>query len=78
VLPLLWAAFALIRGQIVGAYPYSFLDVSTDGWASVLSFIGGIIVVAVILALILWAVDVGLRWTIRGSQPADRDARIDA
>jgi hypothetical protein len=61
ILPLIWATFALIRGQVVGAYPYPFLDVSTNGWASVLSFIAVIIVVAVILALILMAIDAGLR-----------------
>jgi len=61
ILPLVWAAFALTRGQVIGAYPYSFLDVSANGWASVLSFIAVIIVVAVILALILMAIDSGLR-----------------
>ncbi len=61
VLPLLWAAFALIRGQVVGAYPYPFLDVSANGLASVLTFIVVIMVVAVILALILMAIDAGLR-----------------
>jgi hypothetical protein len=77
ILPLCWAAFALVRGQVVGAYPYPFLDVSTNGWPSVLTFIAVIVVVAVVLAMILWAVDVGLRWTMRAgrrteaSHPAD-------
>lgn len=74
ILPLAWAAFALIRGQVVGAYPYPFLDVSANGWASVLTFIAVIVVVAVLLALVLWAVDAGLRWTMRrstGSESAD-------
>ena len=66
VLPLLWAAYALIRGAAVGAYPYPFLDVATNGLASVLAFIAVIIVIAVLLALVLWAVDAGLRWTLRG------------
>lgn len=65
VLPLAWAAFALIRGQVVGAYPYPFLDVATNGWASVLVFLAVIVVVAVLLALILWAVDLGLTRTMR-------------
>jgi hypothetical protein len=71
VLPLIWASYALIRGQAVGAYPYPFLDVSANGLASVLTFIGAILVVAVVLALILWAVDAGLRWTLRGSAAAE-------
>lgn len=65
IVPLVWAAFALIRGQAVGAYPYPFLDVATNGWASVLAFLVVIIVVALVLAVILWAIDAGLAWTMR-------------
>jgi hypothetical protein len=65
VLPLLWATYALVRGQAVGAYPYSFLDVSANGLASVITFVAAILVVAVILAFVLWAIDIGLRWTAR-------------
>jgi len=61
ILPLLWACFALIRGQIVGAYPYPFLDVSTNGLASALTYIGVIVAVTVVLAFILMAIDAGLR-----------------
>ena len=70
VLPLLWAAYALVRGAAIGAYPYPFLDVSTNGLASVLVFIAVIVVVAVLLALVLWAIDRGLAWTI-GRSPQD-------
>ncbi len=73
ILPLLWATYALVRGQAVGAYPYSFLDVQTDGLASVLIFIGVILVIAVILALLLMAVDAGLRWTLRGAPVAESE-----
>ena len=57
VLPLLWAAYALIRGQVIGAYPYPFLDVATNGWVSVLSFIGVILIVAIILGYVLLGLD---------------------
>lgn len=65
VLPLLWAGFAVVRGLAVGAYPYPFLDVEVNGLPSVLAFVSVILVVAVLLALILMAVDSGLRWTMR-------------
>jgi hypothetical protein len=65
VLPLLWAAFALVRGQVVGAYPYLFLDVGTNGLASVLAFIGVIVLIAVLLSLVLLAIDAALRATAR-------------
>jgi len=57
VLPLLWAVYALVRGQVIGAYPYPFLDVSTNGWASVLTFIGVIVVIAILLGYILLGLD---------------------
>lgn len=57
VLPLGWAALALARGAVVGAYPYPFLDVAKNGLASVLAFIGVILVVAVVLAFLLLALD---------------------
>lgn len=65
ILPLAWAVFAIVRGLTVGAYPYSFLDVSSDGLGPVVVFIAVIMVAAVALALILMAVDSGLRWTMR-------------
>lgn len=65
ILPLAWAGFALVRGQALTAYPYPFLDVSANGWASVLTFIAVIVIVAVLIALVLWAVDTALRWTMR-------------
>jgi len=42
---------------VIGAYPYPFLDVATNGWASVLSFIGVILVVAIILGYVLLGLD---------------------
>jgi hypothetical protein len=57
VLPLVWAVMALVRGAVVGAYPYPFLDVATNGLASVLAFIVGILVLALVIAAILLAVD---------------------
>ena len=64
VLPLLWAAFALARGAVVGAYPYPFLDVSSNGPASVLTFILAIVIVAVCLAFVLMGIDAALRATM--------------
>ena len=49
VLPLLWSAFALLRGQVIGAYPYFFLNVAELGIAAVLLFIAQILVFALLL-----------------------------
>lgn len=68
VLPLLWAGFAVVRGLTVGAYPYPFLDIEANGLPSVLAFVSVILVVAVVLGLVLMAVDSGLRWTMRAGR----------
>jgi hypothetical protein len=57
VLPLVWAGYALARGAVIGAYPYSFLDVAKNGWGAVLAFIAVIVIVALVLALLLLALD---------------------
>jgi hypothetical protein len=60
VIPLVYVVWALVRGAVIGAYPYPFLDVAVKGYASVLSFVAGLIVFAVALAYLLWAIDNGL------------------
>jgi hypothetical protein len=57
VLPLAWAAYAIVRGKVVGAYPYSFLDVSTQGLVEVLVFLLGIVAFGVVVALAMLAMD---------------------
>ena len=57
ILPLIWVAWALTRGMFIDAYPYGFLDVAVLGYGSVAINIGGVIVLAILLSLILWGVD---------------------
>jgi hypothetical protein len=57
VVPLVWAVAALTRGLVIGAYPYFFLDVATNGLLAVVEFILAILVFAVIIALIFMAYD---------------------
>lgn len=61
ILPIIWLAWALARGAVIGAYPYGFLDVATYGYGAVLVNVLGILVFAVVLCLVLWGVD----WVIR-------------
>jgi hypothetical protein len=62
VVPILWAVICLIRGAVIGAYPYFFLDVATVGMLSVLEFILAILLFAIVIALLYMAWD---RWMIR-------------
>lgn len=61
ILPILWLAYALIRGSVIGAYPYDFLDVNANGMASVLAFVAQIIVFAIILGYVLMLIDAIMR-----------------
>lgn len=61
VIPVVYVAWALIRGAVINAYPYPFLNVAENGYAYVISYVGGLIVLAVVLALVLWAIDTGIR-----------------
>lgn len=61
VVPVVYVAWALVRGAAIGAYPYPFLDVAVKGYPYVLAFVAGLVVFAVLLAYLLWAIDVGLR-----------------
>lgn len=61
ILPIVWLAWALARGAVIGAYPYGFLDVATYGYGAVAVNVLGIIVFAVVLCLILWGIDALIR-----------------
>ena len=61
VIPTLWIAWALIRGLIVGSYPYGFIDARTYGYAAVFTTIGAILAFALVLAILLWAIEALLR-----------------
>lgn len=56
-LPIGWLAFALVRGAVIGAYPYPFLDVARFGYGTVFTNVLGIIVFALVILMILWGVD---------------------
>jgi hypothetical protein len=57
IVPLLWAVYTLVRGSIINAYPYDFINVSKYGLGPVLTTIGDILVFGVIVGFIYWAVD---------------------
>ena len=62
VLPLVWAAYALVRGAVIDAYPYFFIDVAVLGYGAVLLNLVGVLTLGLVIALVLWALD---RWLTR-------------
>ena len=59
ILPLVWVGIALLRGAIIGAYPYGFINVATWGYGTVTINLIGIIVIGTGLGLFFWAIE---RW----------------
>ncbi len=62
VLPILWLVYALVRGAVIGAYPYFFINVVTLGYGTVLLNLAGVLLLGLVIALVLWALD---RWLVR-------------
>ncbi len=65
ILPLLWLAYSLLRGSVIGAYPYGFLDVNAKGMASVLGFVAQMVIFAIVLGYVLMLID----WLMRKAFP---------
>ena len=57
ILPLSWILLTLIRGAIVDAYPYPFVNVVKLGYGLVLMNLVVILLACCVLALLLWGVD---------------------
>lgn len=55
--PIGWAIFAMIRGAIVGYYPYEFMDVRDLGYAQTLITMGFVTVFFVILTVLYRSID---------------------
>jgi hypothetical protein len=55
--PLIYFAYALVRGHIDGRYPYPFMDVGRLGWVQTLINAGGIALAFIIAGFLLVWVD---------------------
>jgi len=61
IFPLAYLVYSLIRGSLIGWYPYPFLDVSQVGWASVIVMS---IVIAVGAAVLAWILSLRTRYKV--------------
>ena len=59
IYPLVYFAYALLRGHLLGAYAYPFIDVALLGYPQVFVNAGGILLGFVLIALLVIGVD---RW----------------
>ncbi|WP_223416570.1 MULTISPECIES: Pr6Pr family membrane protein [unclassified Pseudomonas] len=61
IYPLLYFAYALLRGHLLAVYPYPFIDVDKLGYPQVFANAGGLLAGFVLIALVLIALD---RWRL--------------
>ena len=59
VYPIAYLIYWLIRGPLVGYYPYFFVDVNALGYSGVALWSGALIVVFLLLGALMWRID---RW----------------
>lgn len=60
LVPVLWVAWMLLRGAVIGSYPYGFVAVGERGYPAVLATIAMILAFGLVVAAVLWAVDTAL------------------
>jgi hypothetical protein len=57
LLPIAWLAWTLLRGAVIGAYPYPFLDVVDLGYRQVLVNVAAITAFGVVIGALLMGID---------------------
>ena len=57
ILPIVWAIFALVRGAVINAYPYGFLNVDKHGLGTVIVTVIAIAIFGVIISAIYLGLD---------------------
>ena len=69
IYPLAWLAFTLVRGALIGWYPYPFVDVTTLGYGAVA--VNSVLITLLFLALSAAAFGVD-RLVLRTARAASR------
>jgi hypothetical protein len=59
--PLLWTAYTLVRGALVGWYPYPFLDPANGGYGTVALYVVGIFIFGSVVSVVVAVVGSALR-----------------
>lgn len=61
IVPIVWVAWILLRGSVIDAYPYDFVNISVYGVGPVTATMAGILAFGLVVMAIYWGVDVALR-----------------
>jgi len=57
IIPIGWLVITLIRGEVLGWYPYGILDVATQGYGPVMVYVAAILGFYMVVAGLMWLVD---------------------
>lgn len=57
IIPVIWAVYCLVRGAVINAYPYPFLNVAKYGLSTVLVTIVEVAILGIVIGLIYWGID---------------------
>ncbi|MEI6626916.1 MAG: Pr6Pr family membrane protein [Thermoleophilia bacterium] len=64
VIPIVWVVFTMLRGAIINAYPYGFLNVVKLGYPMALLDVVGVLVVGIAICFLLIGIDrLARRWS---------------
>lgn len=67
IVPIIWIVYTFLRGAVISAYPYDFLNVLVHGYPSALLMTLGIVVFGLVIAVVYYGIDdVIMRVTRRG------------
>jgi hypothetical protein len=66
IIPIVWVVYTLLRGAVIGAYPYPFVDVVKLGYGQVMLNIIGVAVLGVVVGALLKVIDALLGRLRRG------------
>jgi hypothetical protein len=57
IIPILWVVFVMVRGAIIDAYPYGFLNAQELGLGTALTNFGGVVILGMVIGVIYWVID---------------------
>jgi hypothetical protein len=60
-IPIVWVAWILLRGSVIGAYPYGFVNIGEYGVGPVAGTLAGILGFGLVVTAVYWGIDSALR-----------------
>lgn len=60
IIPVLWVVWIMVRGIVIGAYPYGFVNIAEYGVGPVAGTVAGILAFGLVVMAIYWGIDTAL------------------